>query len=118
MFEDGTYLELAHFVTPPPEGSTHGWAKKQPGWIDYAFSGNEGTPLIAEVINARAEKDGSTVRYEPETQGARRRESDGVELRWSITGRVGGEERFRFPFYCGDLSPRELRVGPCCQHIC
>ncbi|TBU26061.1 glyoxalase-like domain-containing protein [Dichomitus squalens] len=110
IFADGTYLELAHFVAPPHTNSTHGWAQKQPGWIDYAFSGNGGAPSIAEAINARAEKEGTAVRYEPEIRGERKRDEDGALLQWTITGRVGGEERFRFPFYCGDLTPRELRV--------
>lgn len=58
VFSDGTYLELIHFVNPPPSDTTHPWGKKKPGWIDYAFLGTGSTAAtdsIAQAINARAE---------------------------------------------------------------
>ncbi|KAI1791543.1 glyoxalase-like domain-containing protein [Ganoderma leucocontextum] len=108
VFEDGTYLELLHFTAPPPEDDPNPWAHKRPGWIDFAFLGNGGTPSIAETINARADADGSGVHYAPEVRGGRTRE-DGKVLEWLISAPPGGE-RGKLPFFCGDLTPRDWRV--------
>ncbi|KAI0668389.1 glyoxalase-like domain-containing protein [Trametes maxima] len=134
VFADGTYLELLHFTHAPAPAlvaaqpsttrtgpattthSTHPWSKKQPGWIDYAFLGNAGSPSIADTINARAP---GTVRYAGEVRGGRRR-ADGRVLEWLISaplpggasedGEGGGDVRGRLPFFCGDLTPRDWRV--------
>ncbi|OBZ75973.1 putative ATP-dependent permease [Grifola frondosa] len=90
---DGTYLELLafthapeHYPTGTPERTkrdAHTWAPKRPGWIDFAFLGNDGAPSVAALINARAEAEGSG----------------------------GGESaRGALPFFCGDLTPRTWRV--------
>ncbi|KAI8999133.1 glyoxalase-like domain-containing protein [Trametes punicea] len=145
VFADGTYLELLHFTRPPapapasasaptstsasPRTSSspsstagHPWAKKHPGWIDYAFLGNAGRPSVADTINRRADADGSGVRYARELRGGRKRAEDGRELEWLITapeeaqggggnGPGAGEgARGRLPFFCGDVTPREWRV--------
>ena len=90
VFADGTYLELLHFTQRPPSPSSppartsstkHPWAAKLPGWIDYAFLGNAGSPSIARTINARAAADGSGVQYAPEVRGGRTR-TDGRVLEW------------------------------------
>ncbi|KAI0081413.1 hypothetical protein K474DRAFT_1656547 [Panus rudis PR-1116 ss-1] len=128
--KDGIYIELISFVHsiehyPPGSPSriareNHTWAKKLPnGYIDYAFLGNNGWPSIAESINRRAEerKEGSAgreVRYEKESKGGRTR-LDGVKLEWVISARKAfgeGKEDVigRLPFFCGDVTPRELRV--------
>ncbi|KAI0628764.1 glyoxalase-like domain-containing protein [Trametes polyzona] len=113
VLADGVYLELLHFTRPTPSESTHPWAKKQPGWIDYAFLGNAGKPSIAATINARAAAEGSGVRYAPEVRGGRTRE-DGKVLEWLISApepqRDNGDVRGRLPFFCGDLTPRAWRV--------
>ncbi|KAI0657215.1 glyoxalase-like domain-containing protein [Cubamyces menziesii] len=136
VFADGTYLELLHFTQRPPSPSSrasstrHPWAAKLPGWIDYAFLGNAGTPSIAQTINARAAADGSGVQYAPEVRGGRTR-TDGRVLEWLITaprpatdvdtdelenhprdrdGEAGDGVRGRLPFFCGDVTPRAWRV--------
>ncbi|KAI0648409.1 glyoxalase-like domain-containing protein [Trametes meyenii] len=139
VFADGTYLELLHFTHAPAltapadattaatataiSSSTHPWAQKQPGWIDYAFLGNAGSPSVADTINARARAPGAAAaRYAAEVRGGRRRE-DGRVLEWLISaprrpededgGRDGGgrgDVRGRLPFFCGDLTPRIWRV--------
>ncbi|KAI9059784.1 hypothetical protein FKP32DRAFT_1579320 [Trametes sanguinea] len=114
VFADGTYLELLHFTRPPPPSvaAQHPWARKQPGWIDYAFLGNAGTPSVAETINRRAGADGSGVRYAPEVRGGRKRADDGRVLEWLITAPEGDGAgvRGRLPFFCGDVTPRDWRV--------
>ncbi|TFK81920.1 hypothetical protein K466DRAFT_590928 [Polyporus arcularius HHB13444] len=109
VFADGTYLELIHFVRPPAPDDPNPWARKQPGWIDYAFLGTGGEPSIADAINARAEKEGTsdTVHY-AESKGGRRRE-DGKVLEWVISSTAEGL-RGALPFFCGDVTPREWRV--------
>ncbi|KAI0823894.1 glyoxalase-like domain-containing protein [Trametes gibbosa] len=115
VFADGVYLELLHFTRPPSEDSdsTHPWASKQPGWIDFAFLGNGGTPSVAATINARAATDGSAVRYAEEVRGGRTQE-DGRVLEWLISAPLPVEGqtgvRGQLPFFCGDLTPRKWRV--------
>ncbi|CDO71886.1 hypothetical protein BN946_scf184940.g33 [Trametes cinnabarina] len=117
IFADGTYLELLHFTHAPPASTAHPWAHKPPGWIDYAFLGNAGTPSVADTINRRAAADGSGVRYAPEVRGGRTRADDGRVLEWLITAPAPSEgngtrasARGRLPFFCGDVTPREWRV--------
>lgn len=110
VFPDGTYLELLHFTIAPPPDSSNPWAHKQPGWIDFAFLGNDGTPSVAATINSRAAADGSGARYAPEARGGRTRE-DGRVLEWLISAPDGDGARGQLPFFCGDLTPRGWRVS-------
>ncbi|KAH9857511.1 glyoxalase-like domain-containing protein [Lenzites betulinus] len=118
VFADGIYLELLHFTRPLPAGNTHPWGTKEPGWIDFAFLGNGGTPSVAATINARAAVEGSAARYAAEVRGGRTRE-DGRVLEWLISAPLPAEGegkgevtevRGRLPFFCGDLTPRKWRV--------
>ena len=109
VFADGTYLELIHFVRAPAPDDPNPWARKHPGWIDYAFLGTGGEPSIADAINERAGREGSGVHYE-ESKGGRRRE-DGKVLEWVISSSTEEGSRGTLPFFCGDVTPREWRVG-------
>ncbi|CAA7260890.1 unnamed protein product [Cyclocybe aegerita] len=125
-FQDGTYVELIAFTHPVsyyPPGSpehiareSHPWASKHPGWIDYAFLGNGLlSPLssrISTIINARGESEGSGVHYTDEEPGGRTR-PDGVALKWLITAPEIEKHPRRgvLPFFCGDVTPRNLRVS-------
>ncbi|KAH7928212.1 hypothetical protein BV22DRAFT_1059561 [Leucogyrophana mollusca] len=114
ILQDGVYLELISFTHPAshyPPGSpdrakrdANPWAWKSLGWIDYAFLGSS-KASIANIINDRA----GTHIYEPEVEGGRVR-GDGKVLKWVIS--APGEElgRGSTPFFCGDVTPRELRV--------
>jgi hypothetical protein len=121
---DGAYLELISFLHPmshyPPSSPSydarrrHPWTNKPDGWVAYAFLGTpRAAPPLSVVLNERLQTVGSGVRYAPEVAGGRRR-SDGIELKWEITrpatmaDKEGGT---RLPFFCGDVTPRELRVG-------
>ena len=128
---DGAYIELLSFTHPeshyPPSSPSHEerrrqpWANKDYGWVAYAFLGAPSSlsappnplPPLSTVVNGRLRDMGSSTRYELEVSGGRRRTSDGFELKWEITQparwseKVGGT---RLPFFCGDLTPREMRV--------
>ena len=120
---DGPYLELLSFTHPeshyPPSTPSHDarlhqpWANKLCGWVAFAFLGTPRiTPTLSTVLNERLRSAGSSTRYTPEVSGGRTR-LDGVELRWEITApeRWGEKEGgTRLPFFCGDVTPRELRV--------
>ncbi|KAG7453127.1 uncharacterized protein BT62DRAFT_880260 [Guyanagaster necrorhizus] len=117
VLADGVYLELiafTHAASWYPPGSderhrreSHRWATKQPGWIDFAFLGNGSkTTRISDIINARGKLDGSGTVYLSEVEGGRIR-PDGVELKWLISSPA---EESILPFFCGDVTLRELRV--------
>ncbi|CAL1703227.1 unnamed protein product [Somion occarium] len=137
-FKDGTYIELISFTHPLSDyplnspsrhaRESHPWAKKEAGFIDFAFLGNDGDPSIAGIINRRAaeSKEGVKLRYANELRGGRTR-VDGEKLEWLITApeqdpveelveeepvfsKGAGDVRGRLPFFCGDLTPRRLRV--------
>lgn len=118
------YLELIAFIHPIehyPEGSedrsrreSNPWARKLPGWIDYAFLGT--SPTVSKIINSRAEEEGSGVRYLAEVPGGRET-LEGRVLKWLITGPdptttvEGVAKNGSSPFFCGDITPREWRVS-------
>lgn len=119
MFADGVYLELISFTHPAsyyPPGSPerakrdgNPWASRSLGWIDFAFLGNGSrSESIAHVINQRGREEGSGVRYEAEQDGGRTR-PDGKILKWLISA-PQVEKRGVLPFFCGDVTPRSLRV--------
>ncbi|KAI0293343.1 glyoxalase-like domain-containing protein [Multifurca ochricompacta] len=123
IFPDGPYLELISFTHPeshyPPSSPfhdarrSHPWANKGFGWVAYSFLGApHATPTLSAILNGRLQEVGSGTRYAPEVAGGRRR-PDGVELKWEITAPARWAEKeggTRLPFFCGDVTPRELRV--------
>ncbi|KAJ4486153.1 glyoxalase-like domain-containing protein [Lentinula aciculospora] len=121
---DGVYLELISFLKPvdayPPSSperlarENHPWALKAPGWIDYAFLGNNSETIhISDIINSRAKEGRDEALYGSEIPGGRKR-PDGQILKWLITPPLrpseGIERRLPLPFFCGDVTPRDLRV--------
>ncbi|PPQ66022.1 hypothetical protein CVT26_010778 [Gymnopilus dilepis] len=121
VLSDGVYIELISFTHPlshyPPDSpehkkrDNHNWAHLPPGWIDFAFLGTGSRAAgesISQTINERAKKEGSGVEYAPEADGGRTR-TDGVVLKWLISGPKTGRKGV-LPFFCGDVTPRELRV--------
>jgi len=120
VFEDGVYLELICFTHPPahyPLGSperaardSHRWARAAPGWIDYAFlgTGDAGRSVSAR-INERSLARGNDALYLPEVAGGRVR-MDGVQLQWLISAPIDDVGVGALPFFCGDVTPRSLRV--------
>ncbi|MDQ5825154.1 MAG: VOC family protein [Chloroflexota bacterium] len=106
-FEDGSYLELLNFLSPPPEG--HLFARgtqSAEGIVSYAL-----LPDDIEADIARARQDGLHIRGP--IRGGRLR-PDGLEIAWQ-TGRT---DHPALPFLCADLTSRDLRVphGPAQRH--
>jgi len=72
---------------------------------------------ISDVINERAKAQGSGVVYQAEVAGGRLR-PDGIKLEWVISAPrsekpgdgEGKEDGDILPFFCGDITPRSLRV--------
>ncbi|KAF9009562.1 glyoxalase-like domain-containing protein [Cyathus striatus] len=128
VLSDHIYLELisfTHSISHYPPGSpirkqreSHAWANKEPGWIDFAFLGNgvaqPGTESqrISDAINNRGKEENTGVVYESEVPGGRTR-PDGQILKWVITAvskDLSKCKRGTWPFFCGDVTPRQLRV--------
>ena len=137
---DGTYIELLSFTHPewyyPPSSPSHEARLRHPladkacGWAAYAFlnvppspSLGRLPPPLSTLLNERLHDAGSTMRYDAEfvvsrqQQQSEAEEEDGgyVEIKGEITPPAGwsSEKRGgkRLPFFCGDLTPRELRVS-------
>lgn len=119
VLADGVYLELISFTHPvdyytpgSPEYVKrvgHWWARKSPGWIDYAALADAEVDL-SEVINARSAKEGTRVVYLPPNAGGREK-PDGTVLEWKTTfPEFGAHGRGALPFFCADVTPRNHRV--------
>lgn len=106
-FEDGSYLELLNFLSPPPDEHLFAsGAQSAEGIIAYAL-----LPDDIEADIARARRQGLHIRGP--IRGGRLR-PDGLEIAWQ-TGRIDDPA---LPFLCADVTPRHLRVphGPSTQH--
>ncbi|HEY0069588.1 MAG TPA: VOC family protein [Chloroflexia bacterium] len=106
-FEDGSYLELLNFLSPPPEEHLFAMgAQSAEGIISYAL-----LPDDIESDIARARRHGLHIRGP--IRGGRLR-PDGLEIEWQ-TGRTDDPA---LPFLCADVTPRDLRVphGPAQLH--
>ncbi|KAF8579464.1 hypothetical protein K439DRAFT_1359495 [Ramaria rubella] len=117
---DGVYIELIAFTTDtdtetPTQPPPHRWASAHPGWIDYACLGlHPADGDVADIINARAAREGSGVVYAPSVDGGR--DTDGKRVRWRLSAPGGEHGVGRLPFFCGDVTPRALRVPPPSTH--
>lgn len=126
IFQDGTYLELFSWVDPPPadvpaHADFPGWADKPLGAIiDWAVTGADAHGKFHDVTSQLKESlsDGENlnVSYDQPIAGGRKRK-DGQELRWVTTrprrlntADVNSDTDLGVPFFCHDISARELRV--------
>ncbi|MEA2574794.1 MAG: hypothetical protein QOH93_2092 [Chloroflexia bacterium] len=106
-FEDGSYLELLNFLSPPPQEHLFArGAQSAEGIISYAL-----LPDDIEADITRARRHGLPMRGP--IRGGRLR-PDGLEIAWQ----TGRSENPALPFLCSDLTPRDLRVphGPAQLH--
>jgi len=121
VFESGVYIELIAFI-PPEEDSrrNHWWGGKGAGFVDWAVTsgsvkdvrrlvGGDGLGRGGGDDSGGAEGRGMQVMYEQPRSGGRRR-VDGLDVRWEVTFPSPGIERGSVPFWCHDVTPRELRV--------
>lgn len=112
IFADGTYLELIAFTS---EGAKEGhwWGDKGYGIIDYAFTlpGNI-TSIVQDYDKLKQRWDRLNVPagWKPgELKEGSRLRPDGTRIEWRV---AFPEPRVRgvAPFWCFDVTPRELRV--------
>lgn len=108
LLADGCYIELICFL---PEASAekiaaHWWGpdRNRRGWTDWCLTNGVSPEANFEAVK---KSHGEPVR------GARVR-PDGVEVKWAVTfpiGEKGGQRvRGKVPFYCHDVTKREVRV--------
>ena len=110
VFQDGSYIELIAFVDDDPKHRAgHRWGNKQVGIIDFALITEDYAENHYKVLKDRLEETNLGVKYEPPTLGGRKRE-DGKVLEWKVTVPEPPVERGETPFFCHDVTPRELRV--------
>ncbi|TVY19045.1 hypothetical protein LARI1_G002028 [Lachnellula arida] len=116
---------LISFINDDPalrEG--HWWGKKAFGIIDFAFTSKEGGggggggsaeenyEAVSKRLGEVRWEDGETeVRYQKPVKGGRKRD-DGVDVKWQVTFPVvsDGYQRGELPFFCHDITDREVRV--------
>lgn len=99
VFADGAYIELIAFRRPNPE--FRWWrvlSEAGDGLVDFALLPGD---IAADVAAARARG----LELEGPTDGGRLR-PDGERLEWR-TARAATSD---LPFFCGDVTPRQLRV--------
>ncbi|TVY92641.1 hypothetical protein LAWI1_G001836 [Lachnellula willkommii] len=118
-FKDGSYIELISFINDDPalrEG--HWWGEQAFGIIDFAFTSKEGGgaeenyEAVSKRLGQVKWEDGEQeVRYQKPVEGGRKRD-DGVDVKWQVTFPVvsDGYQRGELPFFCHDITDREVRV--------
>ncbi|KAJ9651301.1 hypothetical protein H2198_009423 [Neophaeococcomyces mojaviensis] len=130
VFKDGTYLELFSWIDPQPDGvpphaDFPSWADKPEGYIiDWALTGDDARAnydgIMQRLDKWRAENQSGAERiditYNEPASGGRKRK-DGQELQWVTTRpRVQQQQpgntmpRLEVPFFCHDVTARNLRV--------
>ena len=116
VFESGFYIELIAFIPPEEESRReHWWGRKEGGFVDWAVTSGsaEDVRRVVSGDGLRESEDGGEVgmpvSYERPRSGGRRR-MDGLDVRWEVTFPSPGIERGSVPFWCHDVTPRELRV--------
>lgn len=97
-FADGAYLELIAFKREAPEHRWWRYAATGEGLIDFALLPS----AIAEDIAAIRERG---LPMEGPFPGGRQR-LDGQQIKWQ----TGSPPTRDLPFFCADVTPRELRV--------
>jgi hypothetical protein len=105
LLADGCYIELISFINASLAPS-HWWGPDADfvGWKDWCL-----TNSLSPKENHEAVKDSHA---EP-IRGGRKR-ADGIDVAWAVTfpkGEKGGQGiRGRVPFFCHDITPRNVRV--------
>ncbi|KAF2110713.1 glyoxalase-like domain-containing protein [Lophiotrema nucula] len=107
LLADGCYIELISFITSSPEKiEKHWWGPdpKRVGWADWCLT----TTDSADANYPRVQET-----HDKPREGGRQR-PDGQSVKWAVTfpsGANGGQKaRGSIPFFCHDVTPRDLRV--------
>ena len=85
----------------------HRWGDKEVGIIDFALSSDEPAGELFERVRKRLAA--TEIRYEKPAAGGRTRD-DGQVLKWEVTVPGLPANRGEVPFFCHDVTARELRV--------
>jgi hypothetical protein len=110
IFRDGSYIELISFVNDDPKHRTgHRWGDKKFGIIDFALSSQEDADESYASLKDRLAKAEVGIKYEQPEAGGRTRD-DGQVLKWKVTIPATPTLRGEAPFFCHDITPRDLRV--------
>lgn len=109
VFEDGVYLEIIALrpgATTPMSDRLKKWVQASPGLVDMALLPND---IEADIAKVRQR--GLTIE---DAQIGGRMRPDGQEIVWKTANLKGAS----LPFFCGDETPRSLRVpeGEVRQH--
>ncbi|KAJ9627888.1 hypothetical protein H2203_003106 [Taxawa tesnikishii (nom. ined.)] len=111
VFQDGTYIELIAFVNDDPahrEG--HWWGDKGFGVIDYALTLAEGPEAFEELRRQIHNLTDIPQGWKPgELKGGSRLLANGERVVWNVSF-PEASSRGQAPFWCFDVTPRELRV--------
>ena len=115
VFADGTYLELFCWLDRPRE--FHAWANKSPGLIDFALTSlpsSTAQSLHMDIMSRLRENsigDELDLRYTLPVAGGRSNQ-DAVQVKWESSRPVSTKsvDRTDFPFFCHDVTPRNVRV--------
>jgi hypothetical protein len=102
ILSSGVYLEFIAFVDDDPSRKEgHWWGRKPVGTIiDWAVT-SENVKDVEKLADAGY--------YDTPRSGGRKR-ADGVDVDWVVTFPKEGTERGSVPFFCHDVTPRDLRV--------
>lgn len=95
----------------PAKKEGHWWGKKTAGSIiDFALtSDNVGdVEIVRKALDALTEEE-IVVGYQESKRGGRKR-PDGTSVEWNVTFPTPSVERGTVPFWCHDVTPRDLRV--------
>ncbi|KIW45479.1 uncharacterized protein PV06_03870 [Exophiala oligosperma] len=136
IFADGTCIELLNWITEPKE--FFDWASKSPGLIDFALTTPQTAQETHAAVTKRLESAGGDgdgdvdgdgdgglgIRFKQPLFGGRKRK-DGQQCEWYVTKPMVDNEapnvpkpidryfptgRLDTPFFCHDVTDRNLRV--------
>lgn len=109
VFRDGSYIELIAFINDDPEKKKgHWWGEHGSGFIDWAFTSSNVDDITTIRHQIQDANVGIDARYDEPRSGGRHK-PDGVEIQWKVTF-PENVRRGEVPFWCHDITPRELRV--------
>lgn len=112
LLKSGVYLEFISFINDDPtKKEGHWWGKKIPGTIiDFALTSKHVSDIegVRKAL-ATDEEEKLNMGYLDSNSGGRKR-PDGMSVKWTVTFPTPSVERGTAPFWCHDITPRELRV--------
>lgn len=102
LLADGCYIELISFVDTS-KAPSHWWGPdaEYTGWKDWCLTNSKSPEDNYASIKGT---------HDEPVRGGRKR-ADGVDVKWAVTFPKGGQNvRGRIPFFCHDITERNLRV--------